>query len=293
MDSIFKIVLFQREINSKLIFSLAVKMVFTQVTTRFFNNEIEKFIEKQLKSEKITSVYKKKLLRNLQNNFTLVKRAIYCTILGLSMVINLEEAINNVLNILKLLSNLVFPKDPKEKIEIKLPEVFKIRLENLPQMVNPEINLPVKVPEAVNSLKDKRVCELFERYIFTQKELLKSFEKAERISIKERLTTYCTSKVSRAVKRVINVLSNEPVALSLRVVKNESDKVLLAINNLPPDSSKAMSLTKEFLFTLRCMDSYTDIFKKETTVENLNYFKQKILPDIFVILVNIQNEAKK
>ena len=291
--------LFQREYNAKLIFSITVKLIFAGITGKIFNNKIEKLIEKYINSDKINSLYVKNLLKTLQENFTLLKRVFYGAILGLTMTVNLEDLVQKSLLILKILGDFRSSPPPSPEIEIireKLPEI-RLALKEFAQKnssrIKLELPISVKVAPPTISVAEKRTCEIFEKYIFTQPELLKTFEREDRVGMKERLTTYCTTKVTNSVKRLVEVMRRKSVTAGLQTVKAQSYKALKSIEQLPKNSQKSKDLTIDLLFTTRCIDSWYEIFRKETTMENLEYFKEKMLPDFYILFYYINNEAKK
>lgn len=281
--------------NRNLVFSIGLKMVFSEGASRVLNNMFEKFLDNELiRAQNDNLTHRVRILTKLKNNIQALKMGLRAVIYGAIAPQDLTPIMNAIMAVLKMFSkenSAQLPlkdigKDPNSVIN-NLP---KIIANNTEKVKNPGID--IKVPAG---FKLKRECEIIKHYIQTQPELLKEFEKAqlEKVSVKDRITNYCTTQVNSMIKKLVANIRRQPVVEGLRTVKAQSDKVLRTLNTLPQDSSKFVDLTNDLLFSMKVLDTYTKILRKDANVENIAYFKEYILPDLFVILTAIHKEAKK
>lgn len=284
-----------KNFNRNLIFSICFKVIVGEATTRATNYLFEKLIDKELLRAQTNNLSGRlRILTRLKNNMQALKMGLRCVILGTLAPQDLTPFINNIIAALKIFA--------KERAEIEiLKDIGKDPnsiINNLPQIIanntekvkNPAIDIKVPV-----GFKLKRECEIIKHYIATQPELLKEFEKAElqKFSVKDRITNYCTTQVNSMIKKLVANIRRQPVVEGLRTVKAQSDKVLRALNKLPQDGKKCLDLTNDLMFSMKVLNTYTQILKKDASVENIAYFKEHILPDLYVILAAIHKEAKK
>ena len=281
--------------NRNLMFSIGLKMVFSEGASRVLNHMFEKFLDNELiRAQNNNLIHRARILTKLKNNIQALKMGLRAVIFSTLAPQDLTPLINGIMAVLKMFSkenSAQLPlkdigKDPNSVIN-NLP---KIIANNTEKVKNPGID--IKVPAG---FKLKRECEIIKHYIQTQPELLKEFEKAqlEKVSVKDRITNYCTTQVNSMIKKLVANIRRQPVVEGLRTVKAQSDKVLRTLNTLPQDSSKFVDLTNDLLFSMKVLDTYTKILRKDANVENIAYFKEYILPDLFVILTAIHKEAKK
>ena len=284
-----------RNFNRNLVFSLALKIVLSEVSTRVLNYAFEKLLDKEiLKAESKNLTGRSKILMKLKNNLQALKMGLRCVVFGTMAPQNLTPLIDGIMAVLK-----IFVKEKTSQLPLKdigkdpnsiINNLPKIIANNTEKVKNPGID--IKVPA---DFKLKRECEIIKHYIQTQPELLKEFEKAQlgKVSVKDRITNYCTTQVNSMIKKLVANIRRQPVVEGLKTVKAQSEKVLRALDKLPQDSMKCVDLTNDLLFSMKVLDTYTKILKKNANVENIAYFKEHILPDLYVILAAIHKEAKK
>jgi cell fate (sporulation/competence/biofilm development) regulator YmcA (YheA/YmcA/DUF963 family) len=295
MNDFISILITTKNFNRNIIFSICLKAVMAEAASRGMHSLLEKFLDNELiRAQNHNLTNRLRILTKLKNNMQALKMGLRAVIFGTLAPQDLSPFINGIMAVLKMFSkekSAQLPlkdigKDPNSVIN-NLP---KIIANNTEKVKNPGIDIKVPV-----GFKLKRECEIIKHYIQTQPELLKEFEKAqlEKVSVKDRITNYCTTQVNSMIKKLVANIRRQPVVEGLRTVKAQSDKVLRTLNTLPQDSSKFVDLTNDLLFSMKVLDTYTKILRKDANVENIAYFKEYILPDLFVILTAIHKEAKK
>ena len=305
-DELLNWLIFTKKFDGRIIFSIALKIAVSQIGAHFLNNEIEKYLEKEIQSTMLTkhAITRKSIFLKIYKNFNKLKYALNLVLLGLILPVNGQKIIDSLLKLLKYLFSKIVRRPPNPPVKKDpLPEIIKVALEKSKE---PTIKIADKVKVKVDQIRFERECQLIKEFVLTQKELLAEMNNGKGVkeTVGERVTRYCTTKITTAVKKVILKIQNQPISEGIRVVLEQGDKVntgldvlQIALNNGEPrnprDLIKYIQLSKDLAFTMKCLDSYSAVIKNGVTPENLDYLREKILPDLFVILVAMRREMKK
>lgn len=294
MEKLLLILIGQKEINMRLVLALTLKITTTYFCSNLINNSVHDWLERELASTIITEkeISRKKKLMRIAKNFRIIKYAVRMMLFGILLPINIGALASVILKILKSLST---------KVQIRKPVLKPLTDNNVPQLVAntlnkvKEQNVPkdISVPKTLDPVRMQRECELLERFVLNQPKLIVEFNKE---NVGERVTKYCTTQVEKAIRKILVMIRNKPITEGLMTVKAKSEMVLKALDNLdklPGNAQRSKDLSKDLSFAMKCLDSYTDILRLNASQENINYLKHRILPDLYVILTAIHNEARK
>lgn len=307
MENFLFVLIRRKSFDESLIFSLTLKLVFSQIGAHLLSKEIEKSLEKEIKSTGITKkeISRRNLFLKINQYYQKLKYTLNLVLLGILLPINVVNIANQILQLLNYLFSKIIKRPRQNPIgsNSPLPEIVKIVLEKAKDTT---IKVPEKVPMEFDPIRFQRECHLIKEYILTQKELLMEMnkDKAIRETVGDRVTRYCTSQITEVIKKIILKIQTKPVSEGIKMVIKQGEKVSdkldlleIALNNGQPrnpnDLRKFINLSKDLAFTMKCLDSYAAILKNGVTPEKLDYLKEKILPDLFVILVAMRKEANK
>jgi len=292
MEPILTTILNGKSLTKTAVVSLGLKLVLSEITTRVINAKFEGLLDKEIdKATRLNSYKRLNNLKMLKDNIHFLKNGLRGVIYGAIIPQDLSPLINHIADLIRICTS---PKPkPKNKALNDFAEIVKIRFRDLPKFVDTE-----KVKNPGIDLKmsaRKRECELIKKYIPTQPRLLEEMKKSElqKYSVGDRITRYCTTQVNNTIKRIITHMRNQPVKVALQTVEKQSYKALNSINQLPQHSPKALDLTNDLMFGMQVLNTYTDYLRKNANSESIAYFKEKILPDLFVIYTAIHREANK
>jgi hypothetical protein len=192
------------------------------------------------------------------------------------------------------------PELPKE-IKVVFKEIIK------PSIISKKVSEKVpSVIDIIDRAKIKRDCRFFRDFVFNQPELMEKMTEGQgvRETVFDRISAYCTAEVERAVKRFITAMQQQPVTEGIKVVMKEAKKVrssldLLqaSLNNGQPrniiDLKKFILMSKDYEAVMKSLAAYQLLLKYNTTPERLEFFRNHVLPDVFVVLCAIGKEGKK
>lgn len=307
MKDLLILLISKQKFDPKLMFVLSLKLVFSQISANLLSKEIEKCLEKEIQSTGLSKkeMNRRNLFLKINNYYQKLKYTLNLVLLGVVLPINLTRIANRILQLLTYLFSKIIKRPRQNPIgsNSPLPEIIKVALE---KAKDTGIKVPDKVPVELDPIRFQRECHLIKEYILTQKDLLIEMNKDKGIreTVGERVTRYCTSQITEVVKKIILNIQKKPVSEGIKMVLKQGDKLSdqldfleIALNSGQPrnphDLKKFINLSKDLAFTMKCLDSYSELLKNGITPEKLDYLREKILPDLFVTLVAMRKEYKK
>lgn len=300
------ILIFQRDSNWGLIFTLILKILSTKIIGDFAYNEFEKIIQKEIRvvPSSAKEISRKNFFLRFETYFRKLKYLLHMILLGAILTLNLRRMLRKIINLLMYLFYTYIKKEKPPRIP-ELPGKIKVTFK---EIIKPSI-ISEKVPsvlEVLDKMKIKRECKFFKDYVFNQPELMKKMTegKGVRETVFDRISAYCTAEVERAVKRFITAMQQQPVTEGMKIVMKEANKVsssldLLqaSLNNGQPrniiDLKKFILMSKDYEAVMKSLAAYQLLLKYNTTPERLEFFRNHVLPDVFVVLCAIGKEGKK
>ena len=309
-ENILFTLIFQRDSKSGLIFIVILKCFITKAIGDFASNEFEKLIEEEIRviPSSAKEMSRKKLFLELNAHFNKLKYILNMIILGTLLPINLRKILRKIINLIMYLFYTYIKKekppriaDLPEKITVVFKEIIK------PSIISEKISEKVpSVLDVIDKMKMSRNCRFFREFVFNQPELMEKMTEGQgvRETVFDRISAYCAAEVERAVKRFITAMQQQPVTEGIKVVMKESKKVrssldLLqaSLNNGQPrniiDLKKFILMSKDYEAVMKSLDAYQLLLKNNTTPENLEFFRNHVLPDVFVVLCAIGKQNKK
>ena len=309
-ENILFTLIFQRDSKSGLIFIVILKCLITTAIGDFASNEFEKLIEEEIRviPSSAKEMSRKKLFLELNAHFNKLKYILNMIILGTLLPINLRKILRKIINLIMYLFYTYIKKekppriaDLPEKITVVFKEIIK------PSIISEKISEKVpSVLDVIDKMKMSRNCRFFREFVFNQPELMEKMTEGQgvRETVFDRISAYCAAEVERAVKRFITAMQQQPVTEGIKVVMKESKKVrssldLLqaSLNNGQPrniiDLKKFILMSKDYEAVMKSLDAYQLLLKNNTTPENLEFFRNHVLPDVFVVLCAIGKQNKK
>ena len=309
-ENILFTLIFQRDSKSGLIFIVILKCFITKAIGDFASNEFEKLIEEEIRviPSSAKEMSRKKLFLELNAHFNKLKYILNMIILGTLLPINLRKILRKIINLIMYLFYTYIKKekppriaDLPEKITVVFKEIIK------PSIIAEKVSEKVpSVLDVIDKMKMSRNCRFFREFVFNQPELMEKMTEGQgvRETVFDRISAYCAAEVERAVKRFITAMQQQPVTEGIKVVMKESKKVrssldLLqaSLNNGQPrniiDLKKFILMSKDYEAVMKSLDAYQLLLKNNTTPENLEFFRNHVLPDVFVVLCAIGKQNKK
>jgi hypothetical protein len=307
-NTVFTLI-FQRQSNWSLIFTLILKILISNKIGNIACNEFEKLIEEEIRvvPSSAKEISRKNFFVKLAQDFKKLEYLLHMVVLGLLLPINLRKIIKKIINLmLYLFYTYILKKKPVlfPDLPNKITIVFK---KEIPSIVSKKVSEKVpSVIDIIQKLKLQRECRFFKEYVFNQPHLMKQMTEKQgvRETVFDRISAYCAAEVERAVIRFIKAMQKQPVTEGIKVVMNEAKKVssnldLLqaSLSNGQPrnniDLKKFILMSKDYRAVMNALDSYQLLLKSQTTPENLEFFRNHVLPDVFVVLCAIGKESKK
>ena len=304
------ILIFQRDSNWGLIFTLILKILSTKIIGDFAYNEFEKIIQKEIRvvPSSAKEISRKNFFLRFETYFRKLKYLLHMILLGAILTLNLRRMLRKIINLLMYLFYTYIKKEKPPRIP-ELPGKIKVTFKEIikPSIISEKVSEKVpSVLEVLDKMKIKRECKFFKDYVFNQPELMKKMTegKGVRETVFDRISAYCTAEVERAVKRFITAMQQQPVTEGMKIVMKEANKVsssldLLqaSLNNGQPrniiDLKKFILMSKDYEAVMKSLAAYQLLLKYNTTPERLEFFRNHVLPDVFVVLCAIGKEGKK
>lgn len=302
--------IFRKQSNRSLIFVLILKILISKIIGDFGSNQLEKFIEKEIISVPSSDkeIIRKNLFLKLNKYFQKLKYILHMLALGIFLGIDLRRIIGKIINLLIYLFY-TYIKRKRPPIIPELPNIIKVVFKEKfePKVIPSRISEKVpSVIDILDKMKTRRECKFFEQYVFNQKDLMQEMTKNQgvRESVYDRISAYCSTEVERAVKRFIGVMQRQPVTEGMNIVMREAKKISsnldileASLNNGKPrdiiDLKKFVLMSSDYKAVMKSLDSYQSLLKYETTPERLEFFRDHVLPDVFVVLYAIGKQNKK
>jgi hypothetical protein len=302
--------IFQRESNSSLIFVLILKILSSKIIADLAYNQLEKFVEKEIISvpSSAKQIIRKNRFLKLHKYFKTLKYILYLLALGIFLPIDLKKIIRKIRNLLIYLFYTYIKKEKPPRIP-ELPKEIKVVFKEIikPSIIAEKVSEKApSVIDIIDKMRISRECRFFKEFVFNQPELMEKMTEGQGVkeTVFDRISAYCTAEVERAVKRFITAMQQQPVTEGIKVVMKEAKKVsssldLLqaSLNNGQPrniiDLKKFILMSKDYEAVMKSLDAYQLLLKYNTTPETLEFFRNHVLPDVFVVLCAIGKEGKK